>query len=81
MSGAVGELIPVDTADEGAARCDAVDVLVWGLPLDQQPVGERVFLDKLAEVYRASGVEPPAWTGTGGGWNSSRRVIITWDIQ
>jgi hypothetical protein len=66
LLGAVGELIPVDAAGEGAPGCAAVDVLVWGLPLDQQPAGERVLLDKLGEVYRASGVAPPAWTGSGG---------------
>jgi hypothetical protein len=66
LLGAVGELIPTDTAGEGAPGSEAVDVLVWGLPVDQQSVGERVLLDKLAEVYRAAGVEPPAWMGGGG---------------
>lgn len=66
LLGAVGELIPADTAGEAAPGCDAVDVLVWGFPLDQQAVGERVLLEKLAEIYRAAGLEPPAWTGSGG---------------
>jgi hypothetical protein len=52
----------LDTAGEGAPWRDAVDVLVWGLPRDQQPVGERVLLNALAEVYRTGGLEPPAWT-------------------
>jgi hypothetical protein len=63
LLGTIGELIPADTAGEGAPGSEAaVDVLVWGLPVDQQAVGERVLLEALAEVYRAGGLEPPAWT-------------------
>jgi hypothetical protein len=54
-----------DTSGEGAPWRDAVDVLVWGLPLDQQPVAERVLLDALAGVYHASSLEPPAWARRG----------------
>jgi hypothetical protein len=53
----------LDTAGEGAPWRDAVDVLVSGLPRDQQPVGERVLLAALAGVYNAAGLDPPAWTG------------------
>jgi hypothetical protein len=56
----------LDTSGEGAPWRDAVGVLVWGLPPDQRPVAERVLLGALAEVYRAAGLEPPAWTGSGG---------------
>jgi hypothetical protein len=54
-----------DTAGEGAPWREAVDALLSGLPADRQPEGKRVVLDAVERVYRAAGIEPPAWTQGG----------------